>query len=391
MTSSIMIAEIYHKIVDTGSEDQLTGNVFGALRYLPYPVVRQIIVNSVIPATASGLLEQTLPAEISSEWGRNLYFWQHYHGSQTEPDIVIEIGQAVILIEVKYNSDLSGNDQLIREAELLLGNYPGKKKFLILLAREESAIAIFKEQKTNIPAEVSFGYMTWQGLFDSICKNKTDSLIIDDLSALLNDKGFGGFRGFDMMNEETIKAFQTVRKAHKNVQKFISRCIALAEEKGEFELAPMTGNNTFLRWSSDRDSDAWLYHSFIVVFQRRSDAKLKNGYRNGALYVLELNFIDFEIPMANVARYDYDNIAKNWSASPISPSNHWILYQPMYNGLIEFPEYESGEIYCGEATEPLERYWGIKRIMGYEVPLSEITADNAYEKIFGTFKELAKR
>jgi len=44
-----MIAEIYHKSVDAGSEDQLTGNVFGALRYLPYAVVRQIIVNSVIP------------------------------------------------------------------------------------------------------------------------------------------------------------------------------------------------------------------------------------------------------------------------------------------------------------------------------------------------------
>lgn len=386
-----MIAEIYHKSVDAGSEDQLTGNVFGALRYLTYAVVRQIIVNSVIPAATSKFLEQSMPSEMSDEWGSNLFFWQHFPGSQTEPDIVIELGQAVLLIEVKYNSDLSGDDQLIREAELLLANYSNKKKFLILLAREESAVAIFNEQKTNIPAEVSFGYMTWQGLFDSICKDKADSLILDDLSALLNEKGFGGFRGFDMMNEETIMAFQTVRKAHKNVQEFISRCIALAEEKGEFELAPITKNNTFLRWSSDRDSNAWLYYSFIVVFQSRQNAKLKNGYRNGALYVLELNFIDFDIPMANVARYDYDNIAKNWSTNPISPSDHWILYQPMYNGLIEFPEYESGEMYCGEASDPLERYWGLKRIIGYEVPLSEITADNAYKKIFGIFKELEKR
>lgn len=386
-----MIAEIYHKIVDTGSEDQLTGNVFGALRYLPYAVVRQIIVNSIIPVATSKLLEQTLPSDINGEWGRNLYFWQHYPGSQTEPDIVIELGQAVILIEVKYNSDLSGDDQLIREAELLLSNYSNKKKFLILLAREESAVTIFNDQKINIPSDVSFGYMTWQGLFDSICKNKTNSLVFDDLSELLNEKGFGGFRGFGMMNEETIKAFQIVREAHKNVQEFISRCIALAEEKGEFELAPMTGNNTFLRWSSDRDSNAWSYYSFIVVFQRRSDAKLKNGYRNGALYVLELNFADFEIPMANVARYDYENTIKNWSTNPISPSDHWILYQPMYNGLIEFPEYEPGEMYCGEAAEPLERYWGLKRIWGYEVPLSDITADNAYEKIFGVFKELANR
>jgi len=48
-----MIAEIYHKSVDIGSEDQLTGNVFGALRYLPYSVARQIIINSVLPASAS--------------------------------------------------------------------------------------------------------------------------------------------------------------------------------------------------------------------------------------------------------------------------------------------------------------------------------------------------
>ena len=386
-----MIAEIYHKIVDTGSEDQLTGNVFGALRYLPYAVVRQIIVNSIVPVATSKLLEQALPSETNGEWGRNLYFWQHYPDSQTEPDIVIELGQAVILIEVKYNSDLSGDDQLVREAELLLSNYPNKKKFLILLAREESAVAIFNEQKIKIPADVSFGYMTWQGLFDSICKNNTYSLIFDDLSALLNEKGFGGFRGFGTMNEETIKAFQAVREAHKNVQEFISRCIALAEEKGEFELAPITKNNTFLRWNSDRDSDAWLYHSFIVVFQRCSDTKLKNGYRNGALYVLELNFIDFEIPMANVARYDYENIAENWSTNPISPSDHWIFYHPMYSGIIEFPEYESGEMYYGEAAEPVERYWGLKRVLGYEVPLSDITADNAYEKIIGVFKELAKR
>jgi hypothetical protein len=115
-----MIAEIYHKSVDTGSEDQLTGNVFGVLRYLPYSVARQIIINSVIPAATSAFLEQSLPSEISDEWGRNLYFWRRYAGSHTEPDIVMELEQAVILIEVKYNSDLSGDDQLIREAKLLL-------------------------------------------------------------------------------------------------------------------------------------------------------------------------------------------------------------------------------------------------------------------------------
>lgn len=357
---------------------------------MPYSLARQIIVDSFLPATANSFLEQSLPIEINDEWGRNVYFWRHYAGSQTEPDVIMELENAVILIEVKYNSNLSGHDQLIREAELLLRNYPDKVKFLILLAREESAIAIFNKHKTNIPKEVSFGYITWQRLFDAICKNKENSVICDDLSLLLDEKGFAGFRGFSLMNEETIKAFRVVQETHKNVQEFISRCITLAEEKGEFELAPMTGNNTFLRWSSDRDSNAWLYYSLIVVFQRRQDTKLKNGYRNGALYVLELNFADFNIPMANVARYDYANIAKNWSANPISPSDHWIFYDPMYTGIIEFPEYESGEMYYGAVDEPLARYWGLKRVMGYEIFLSEITDNNVYEKIFGTFKELSK-
>lgn len=386
-----MIAEIYHKSVDIDSEDQLTGNVFGALRYLPYSVARQIIIDSVLPASVSALFEKSLPTEICGEWGRNVYFWRHYADSQAEPDVVIELEQVAILIEVKFNSGLSGNDQLIREAELLKRNYPNKENFLILLAREESAIVIFNEHKLNIPADVSFCYISWQRLFDAICKNQIDSLVCEDLIALLQEKGFSGFRGFDMMNKETISAFRTVREAHKNVQEFISRCIALAEEKGEFETAPMTGNNTFLRWSSDRNSDAWAYSDFIVVFQRCNDTKLKNGYRNGPLYVLDINFDSdcFDVPTANIARYDYDNLAK-WPANPISPSDHWIFYDPMYYDVIEYPEYEPGEMYCGETDEPLTRYWGLKRVMGYEIPLSEITADNVYEKVFGTFKELAK-
>jgi hypothetical protein len=59
--------------------------------------------------------------------------------------------------------------------------------------------------------------------------------------------------------------------------------------------------------------------------------------------------------------------------------------------LYAFNAVSSGEMYCREAAEPLERYWGLKRILRYEVPLSDITADNTYKKIFGVFKELAKR
>lgn len=295
----------------------------------------------------------------------------------------------MLLIEVKYNRPLSGEDQLIREAQLLIKNYPDKDKFLMLLAREEAAVDIYHDNESQLPKNISFGYITWQRLFDSISQNKEKYLVCEDLFQLLDEKGFGGFRGFSTMNEETVQAFDTVRKSHKKVQQFLSHCIALAKDSGEFELAPMTGHNTFLRYSSDRDSDAWSYTSIIVVFQQCQDKKLKNGYRDGPLYVLELNFIDYDgVPVANIARFDYDNIAENWSETPISPRDHWVLYDPFYNEVIEFPIDELGEMYCGEADEPIERYWGLKRVTGFGIPLSEITADNVYEKVFGTFKIL---
>ncbi len=128
---------------------------------MPISSCTSIIINSILPIfLTSELLDESLTPEISGEWGQSINFWKHYTNSQTEPDVVMELGQVIILIEVKYNSNLSGNDQLIREAELLIKNYPEKKKFLILLAREDSAIAIYKDNTLNITPEVSFGYST---------------------------------------------------------------------------------------------------------------------------------------------------------------------------------------------------------------------------------------
>ena len=385
-----MIAEIYHKKVTIASEDQLTGNVFGALRYLPYSIFREILIDCASPSKINSILDKSLPVEIKGNWGQHVYFWRHYLNSRTEPDLIIELEDAVILIEVKYKSGLSGDNQLIKESELLIKNYSNKEKFLILLAGEEAVIPIFKEEKDKIPTGVSFGFISWQKLFDAVSKKKDKNLICEDLSLLLKEKGFAGFRGFTSMNEETIKAFRLVQESHKNVQSFISHCIRLAEEEGEFELAPMTGSNTFLRWSSDLNSDAWLYYSFIVVFQDCKDSRLENGYRDGPLYIMEVNFANFEIPVLNLARYDYDNISENWSGDPISPSSHWIFYDPLYAEIIDYPEYETNEMYCGTLLEPLTRYWGLTRVMGYEIALSEITDKNSYEKVFGTFKELSR-
>lgn len=60
-----------------------------------------------------------------------------------------------------------------------------------------------------------------------------------------------------MMNKDTMAAFKTVREGHKDVEKFISRCIEFMEVKKEFLLALRTSSIKFLRWNTDKDYRGW--------------------------------------------------------------------------------------------------------------------------------------
>ena len=75
-----MIAELYNKISKTGSnlndrrEDQLTGDFFGSLRYLPFNVgIVPILKESVFPEK---LLDcQDLDSSEIEEWDDKIRFW----------------------------------------------------------------------------------------------------------------------------------------------------------------------------------------------------------------------------------------------------------------------------------------------------------------------------
>jgi hypothetical protein len=201
-----MIAEINRKgkkgIID--SEDELTGNFFGNLRYLPFNKgLKYILNNTIFPEK----LRKTLDRIGAEEWSENIEFWRTMGGS--EPDVLVTFSSAVILIEVKYNSDLSSPDQLVKYGELLSGLAGYKKRFLILLAREENARKIYYEtvesKKLIHISDVSFGYMTWQSVFDELTKllsngdlNQFERVIICDLVNLLRTKGFERFRNFEI-------------------------------------------------------------------------------------------------------------------------------------------------------------------------------------------------
>jgi hypothetical protein len=393
-----VIAEIKNKKVDIGSEDQLTGNVFGALRYLPYPTVRQILIGSVTLPGIEKVLPESLPDDKNGGWGKCVRFWPHYEDNRTEPDVILELGEVIVMIEAKYMmKTLSGDKQLMREAHLLDQKYRGKTQVLIILAKEECAHSIYRDNVTDIRNKypyIMFGCATWQNLLDVTSAHTEHSIVCADIADLLRKKGLERFRGFRGMNNDTLKAFQTVRAAHKDVELFIKRCVEIADdEESRFCLAPMTSNITFLRRNSDIDYSGWAYSSFILVFQDTEGKPQEKSYSDwwdGPLYVLEINFEkEFydkptDEPVANITRYDFAE-PKDWLL--LSPSEHALFYDPLYRD--DYGYDDSQTKYAVIFEPPLQKYANLKSVIGYETFLSEITPENISEKIFGGFEELA--
>lgn len=205
-----MIAEIKGKLNDSRFdkaerlEDALTGNVFGNLRYLPLTKgLKRILKDGIFPQKQAEIFDN-IDAE---KWDDKIEFWPTY--KESEPDILITFDNLVVLIEVKYNSPLSSCDQLERYAELLGFIAEDKEKVLILIADEKEARSIYEENVTNeglsTLGNIPFGYLTWQKTLDvlNMIKNNGvldgfEEVIVNDLIELLDLKGFGGFRSFDI-------------------------------------------------------------------------------------------------------------------------------------------------------------------------------------------------
>jgi len=219
-----MLAEIHGKISSSGSnlsdrlEDKLTGDVFGHLRYLPP-------ANGLIP-----ILKTCRFKENHIERFHNLLnkqtkfeyrFWPSY--IEGEPDLIIESENLVILIEVKYLSGLSSDDeendpelsrhQLSREARILNEIRKNKKGYLIFLAKEEEAASIYNQtiKKENISNTIAFGYLSWSDVFEalqssmnSLSEESINYLILSDILALLKRKGFERFKNFTIEGKDVL-------------------------------------------------------------------------------------------------------------------------------------------------------------------------------------------
>jgi hypothetical protein len=217
-----MIAEINSKISKSGSnisdrqEDKLTGDIFGALRYLPYDLGLEKILSkrSVVFGKRIDDFEFCINQTELDVYDEYIEFWPR--DKEAELDVLIHTKYLEIGIEVKYLSGLSSDDedgitfensnnQIIREMRSLLRRCDSSKKaVLIFIAMEpecrEIATRIAKDKKLS--AEIEFSYLSWETILESINSITTNDpfykVILKDMCDLLSKKNFNRFTDFSV-------------------------------------------------------------------------------------------------------------------------------------------------------------------------------------------------
>ena len=194
-----MIAEIYHKF-STDLEDVLTGDFFGAMRYMPFNRgLNQIFKNYAVSEDP----QVTHILSNAADDDFNFEFWKRSENGLVEIDGFIPLTSVGIGIEVKYRSGLSGGDQLEKEAQVLDEWCNGKEKLLILIGEAEEAKAIYIENKDKrVFRDVHLAYLSWQdillGLDQVLISSSYEKKMIEDLKTLLREKGFVSFEGYSI-------------------------------------------------------------------------------------------------------------------------------------------------------------------------------------------------
>ena len=194
-----MIAEIYHKF-STDLEDVLTGDFFGAMRYMPFNRgLNQIFKNYAVSEDP----QVTHILSNAADDDFNFEFWKRSENGLVEIDGFIPLTSVGIGIEVKYRSGVSGGDQLEKEAQVLDEWCNGKEKLLILIGEAEEAKAIYIENKDKrVFRDVHLAYLSWQdillGLDQVLISSSYEKKMIEDLKKLIREKGFVSFEGFSI-------------------------------------------------------------------------------------------------------------------------------------------------------------------------------------------------
>ena len=190
------------------------------------------------------------------------------------------------------------------------------------------------------------------------------------------------------VDENIRNAFIAVHETHKNVDQLMECCRTIANEKSNYK----TVNGKFLKWQWNGNYYGWCIDDFILLFQRETDKILKNEWRDGPIYAMEImlhNDEHFEqLPTIYLSKFEYEDIA-SWEKG-CSPSNHQHFYYPTKAEYMDI-QMIGEEIYLAtpEIKETADQYYaGVRKVSFVQLPLLSVNAENAEETIFGNFEKL---
>jgi hypothetical protein len=226
------IAEIYGKLspdnprgAHEGMEDLLTSDVFGTMLYVGWQPVFHAWMSEAqcAPSLSPGSsFAQYLPA---SEDIRNVAysFWPRLPNNR-EPDVALLIecadqSTSLIVVEAKYRSGLSGEKQLIDEAQGLFDLTPSQlgrwrfrppirplhsaslRKVLLYVTQDSSLPATDLIREGNTAWPIPAFWLSWKSLSRHLESERnsssSSSLLLEDLRELLKRKKLRDFVGFD--------------------------------------------------------------------------------------------------------------------------------------------------------------------------------------------------
>jgi hypothetical protein len=197
------LAEIQGKfsLYNERKEDLLTSNVFSFFKYAP----REIFLSKLLKTLS-------VPVALEDAVNAQFHFWPIYENN-TEPDLVIVVGDYYLLFEAKYYSGfgqetITTGHQLVREiegGEYEAGNLDKQFQLVIITADYHFDFVKYKD----IPADVRlrFKWINWQQIalliyeiLESGVELSTEvRSFAEDLYALLLKKNLRTYAGINVL------------------------------------------------------------------------------------------------------------------------------------------------------------------------------------------------
>lgn len=167
------------EIVD--SEDFLTSTVFGLLKYTPmHPVLKSFLGQATRFSDNNLLFRSELACTELFLEAPKVIFWERdsKHG---EPDVILVGKNTVLIIEVKLQAEMSGEDQLCKYHELLEHRYADKRyKHIIYLTKDMSWPRISPKSSQGI--ENCLWWVSWYDLKELLEKNTAKESVVSEIS-----------------------------------------------------------------------------------------------------------------------------------------------------------------------------------------------------------------